>query len=140
MKMTKKEKLAEIDRILTLKGQKRWRAIADFTVNTNARARKQHEAQLREIEVLRATRANDNGSASISKNLRFGVSVPSTIWDALVGFDTMVDGDSILKNPKKSHTDPMGTNSIVRQLAHTFPEYRVYKNIVPKEEGYGNNS
>ena len=139
MRMTKKEKLAEIDRISKLKGVKRWRAVADFTVATNAAIRRQHNAQLKEIETLRATRANDNGS-SADRSLRFGVSIPSGIWNAIVGFDVQIDGDSILRNPKKNHDDPTGTNGIVRKLARTFPEYKVYKNIVPTEDGYGNSN
>lgn len=140
MRLTKKQKLEEIDRIMKLKGAKRWRAVAEFTIKTNSRVRKQHEAQLREIEAVRKTRANDNGASPVNKNFRFGVSIPEGVWNALVGFDMQLDGDSILRNPKKSHDDPMGTNAIVRRLARTFPEYKVYKNITPTKEGYRANN
>lgn len=140
MRMTKKEKLAEIDHILKLKGAKRWRAVADLTIKTNARVRRQHEAQLREIERLRATRLNDNGSSSVNRNFRFGVSIPEGVWNAIVGFDLQVDGTSKLRDSNKNHDKPMATNKIVRDLAKTFPEYRVYKNIVPTKEGYRANN
>lgn len=140
MRLTKKEKLAEIERIAKLKGAKRWRAVADFTIKTNAKVRKQHEAQLREIERLRDTRLNDNGSSATNKGFRFGVSVPTGVYKAIVGFDLQVDGDCLLRNPRKTHEDPTGTNAIVRQLARTFPEYKVYKNITPTKEGYRANN
>lgn len=140
MRLTKKQKLEEIDRIMKLKGAKRWRAVADFTIRANAKVRKQHEAQLREIERLRETRLNDNGSSAMSRNFRFGVSIPTGVYNAIVGWDEKLDGESILKNPKKDHSKAMDTNKIVRRLARTFPEYKVYKNIVPTKEGYRANN
>lgn len=140
MRMTKKEKLAEIDRILKLKGAKRWRAVADLTLATNARVRKQHEKLLKEVEELRATRYNDNGSSPNSRNFRLGASIPEGVWKALVGFDMLADGTSKLYDSKKDHNDPMATNKIVRDLAKAFPEYRVYKNITPTKEGYRANN
>jgi len=140
MRLTKNQKIAEIDRIITLKGEDRWRAVADFAINTNYRVKKQHEAQLREIKRLRKTRLNDNGSSATNSNFRFAVSIPEGVWNALVGFDEQIDGTSLLRDSKKDHSNPTGTNDIVRSLAKTFPEYKVYKNIEPTEEGYGDNN
>lgn len=137
--MTKKEQLKEIDRILKLTGEKRWRAVADFTIKTNKAVRKQHEEMLVQIEEVRETRDNDNGSSPHNRNFRFGVSMPEGVYKAIVGFDHKADGTSILTDPKKDHADPMGTNSIVRTLATVFPEYKVYKNIEPTEAGYVSN-
>lgn len=138
--MTQKEQLKEIDKILKLKGAERWRAVADFTIKINPEIRKQHEQLLVEIEDVRATRANDNGSSPKHRNFRFGLRIPEGVYKAIVGFDVQADGDSILRNPKKSHDDPTGTNKLVRKLARTFPEYKVYKNIEPTEDGYADNN
>jgi len=103
---------------------KRWRMVHDLLALQNKKARKEQKQQAKAMADIRKAKLYNTRKARKGQ-LRFGVSIPNITWQALVETDILVDGTSVLKDPKKDeYQDKKATNKIVRDLAQAFPEYK----------------
>lgn len=110
--------ITETDRV------KRWRMIHDLLRVQNKKARKEQKTHAKAMADVRKNKLYNKRKARRGQ-LRFGVSIPQMTYDAIVETDILVFGKSDIRNPEKEnfHT-PDATNSIVKDLAKAFPEYK----------------
>jgi len=123
---TEKEKqLAEIQRILNLKGPEQWKAAQEFALNNNPSLAAEHQIHLKELETVREEQDRDD-ARSADGSLRFDLSMPATIFAAIRAFDPafmMFD-----KRDKTRYKTKRSTNAEARKLMKVFPEYKIPRN------------
>ena len=114
----KKASLKEVDKIFGLTGTKRWRAAVDFAVKHNPGINIEHQAIVKEVKQLRDQQKNKFGtSGDGNSGLRSTVRVPASIYHVLEMFDPEAFNNTKGEDGK----------TLVRKLARTFPEYRIYE-------------
>lgn len=124
MRKTKNYKIAE-EIVQEKDYKKRWRMVHDLLGKTNPKALKEQKAQKKALEKTRENKVYNTGETG-DMGLKFGVSIPRMTWQAMVGVDEMLDGESRLFDTKKGEgKNKSSTNSLVQDLKEVFPEYRV---------------
>lgn len=113
--------MREMDRVL------RWKKIHKLLRTQNKKARLEQDKTAEDCKLAREegwfkkTKSEELG-------LRFGVSLPPMVYNALVLADRVIDGHSDLANPEKEdQLTRDATNQIVKDLAKAFPQYKVVK-------------
>lgn len=115
------EIMRELDRVV------RWKKIHAFLRKQNKKARKEQDKVAEDCKYAR-----DHGWFKKEKSehlgLRFGVSLPPMVYNAIVQSDRLITGKSDLAEPdKEASSDLKGSNQIVKDLAKAFPQYKVTK-------------
>ncbi|MCA9333777.1 hypothetical protein KC963_01905 [Candidatus Saccharibacteria bacterium] len=113
--------MREMDRVV------RWKKIHDFLRKNNKKARKEQDKVAEDCQVVREEGWFKKDKSKVM-GLRFGVSLPPMVYNAIVQSDRLIDGHSELADPdKESYSELSGSNQIVRDLAKAFPQYKVTK-------------
>lgn len=113
--------MREMDRVL------RWKKIHALLRKQNKKARQEQDKIAKECREVREEGIFKKEKSKIM-GLRFGVSLPPMVYNALVMADRVIDGHSDLANPEKEdYLTRDATNQIVKDLAKAFPQYKVTK-------------
>lgn len=104
---------------------KRWKAFGEFLKETNPKARREMTKQARAMAAIRKEGVYNDKKVKGEAGLKFGVSIPSTLWNGLVALDYTSFGVSQLATPdKQNFKTKTATNEIVKKLSRAFPEYK----------------
>lgn len=102
-----------------------WKAVYKLLRHTNKKARQEADKVAKEAKSFRDEKLVSKEKTK-KMGLRWGVSIPPMVWNALVTADTIAYGRSDLREyDKEADKDLKGSNQIVKDLEKAFPQFRV---------------